>query len=272
MNFTSWRFINTGLQDAFVNMAIDEVLSQISVSRDKKPVLRVYGWKPYAISLGYNQDENELDLEKCKQNNIDVVRRPTGGRAVYHAEEITYSVSLPRNIPFFNKDTISIYNIINQGLVEGLNLVGIKAVLEQKESKNFSQARTDIPCFTSTARYEISYRGRKLVGSAQRRFENSILQHGSILMGIEHLKLGEYIVELNGADYERFTKELYKKTITISQIAPHTVSFDTIIWGIKNGFQNKYNIHFLEGRLTPQERHEVEKLIHKYKKIRRSIK
>ena len=272
LNNTSWRFINTGFQDAYTNMAIDEVISQKSVLRDKKPVLRVYGWKPFAISLGYNQNENEIDIEKCKKDNIDIVRRPTGGRAVFHAEEVTYSFSIPRSLPIFKKDTLSIYNLISQGLVEGLKSIGIAAELESKESKNFSKSESNIPCFSSSAKYEISYKGRKLVGSAQRRFENSILQHGSILVSVEHLKLGEYIIKLNEVEYESFTRQLYKKTISISQIMTTPLNYDKIIWGIKNGFQKKFNIHFLEGQLTPHEYSEVNKLIIKYHKFRRNVK
>jgi lipoyl(octanoyl) transferase len=269
MNNTNWRFINTRYLDAATNMAIDEVISRVSVPRDNKPVLRVYGWQPYAISIGHNQDENEVNLEKCQRDGIDVVRRPTGGRAVYHAEEVTYSFSIPKSISFFEQDVLSVYNIISEGLVDGLNLAGIPAQLEEKASNNFSDYQHNFPCFSSSARFEVSCDGKKLIGSAQRRFENSILQHGSILLGIEHLKIGDYISEQASVDLEVFTKELYRRTISVAQINPDAKNFDKMVWAIKNGFQRRFNIQFLEGQLTQQEWQEVQKIIGKYRQIRR---
>ena len=263
MENKSWRFLNTGYNDGFLNMAIDEVLSQVSVPRDHKPVLRVYGWRPYAISLGYNQDENDIDLECCDRDNIDVVRRPTGGRAIFHAEEVTYSIVLPRSSPLFNKDTLAIYNTISRGLVEGLRLIGVNAQLVKRISSNTKTIKSNIPCFSSAAKYEITYQGKKLVGSAQRRYQNSILQHGSILVGIKHLKLGEYISKKRDINVESFTKYLAKKTVSISQIIATELKYDQVVWGIKKGFQKNFNIQFLEGQLTPQEIHEVQKVIKK---------
>lgn len=261
MENKSWRFLNTGFQNGHLNMAIDEVISQISVPRDNKPVLRVYGWRPYAISLGYNQDEKDIDVERCYRDNIDVVRRPTGGRAVFHADEVTYSVILPKCSPLFDQDTITIYNKISQGLVEGLKLIGIETQLVKRASKNSQEGKKSIPCFSNAARYEITYQGKKLVGSAQRRYPNSILQHGSILVGNQHLRLGEYISKQTDIDVKNFTKYLDKKTISISQIVSNKLKYDRIIWGIKIGFQKIFNIQFLEGQLTPQEIQEVQKLI-----------
>ncbi len=253
-------------------MAIDEVLSQLTVPRDQKPVLRVYGWNPFAISLGYNQNENELDLERCKQDHIDVVRRPTGGRAVFHAEELTYSIMLPKSSEFFKMDTLTVYNLISEALVEGLKLIGVRAQLVKRKAAPPDSMESTIPCFSSAAKYEIAYQGRKLVGSAQRRYPNSILQHGSILVGTAHLKLGDYLSPKSQVKIDEFSKNLAKKTISISQILSTRINYDKIIWGIKNGFQNMYHIQFLEGQLTSQEIHEAQKLINNYKKLRRKVK
>lgn len=269
MKDTSWRFLNTGFQNAFMNMAIDEVLSQISVIKDNKPVFRIYGWRPHAISIGYNQDENEINLEKCNEDNIDVVRRPTGGRAIFHAEEVTYSVILPASSPLFVNDTLTLYNIISEGLVEGLQMMGINAELAKRATDTPLNMRTNIPCFSSAAKYEITAQNKKLVGSAQRRYQSSILQHGSILVGVEHLRLGEYIIKLTGKNVEIFRKFMEHKTISLSEISKTMKKYEEIMWGIKNGFQRKLGIQFWEGQLTPLEIQEAKKLIDKYKKIRR---
>jgi len=109
-----------------------------------------------------------------------------------------------------------------------------------------------------------------LVGSAQRRFRDSVLQHGSILYGDYHLKLGEYIADMTKDDIARFTHILRKKTISLSQIVLDDLSYDKIVWGIKNGFQTQFNIQFFEGQLTPQEMNEAQKLIKKYQQFRRN--
>jgi lipoate-protein ligase A len=267
---SNWRFLNTGAKDCYHNMAIDEVLATKSVPHDKRSVFRVYRWQPYAISLGYNQNPNDLDLEKCKQDNIDVVRRPTGGRAVLHAEEITYSIIIPRESEFYSTDILSTYNRINQGILKGLHQIGVKAELVERltnESEKSSAYKDKIPCFSKSAKFEIAFQGKKLVGSAQRRYENAILQHGSILVGTFHLRLADYIAALKGSRIEKFRQALAEKTISISQILPTRINYDKIIWAIKTGFQQSFNIYFLEGQLTPQENAEAQKLVTKYQKL-----
>ncbi|UCE05799.1 MAG: lipoate--protein ligase family protein [bacterium] len=266
----TWRFLNTGLKDGFHNMAIDEVLATKSVPHDNKSVFRVYRWQPYAISLGYNQDPHDLNLEKCKHNKIDVVRRPTGGSAVLHAEEITYSIIVPKESEFYSSDILKTYNLISKGILKGLNLIGVKAELIERvsrENEKRSAYKNKIPCFSRSAKFEIAFQGKKLVGSAQRRFENSILQHGSILVGTFHLNLADYIAAIKGHRVEKFRQALASKTISISQILPIKINYDKIIWAIKTGFQQCFNIYFFEGQLTPRENAEVQKLVKKYQKL-----
>lgn len=267
---SNWRFLNTGTKDGYHNMAIDEVLATISVPHDKRSIFRVYRWHPYTISLGYNQDPNDIDLEKCSRDKIDVVRRPTGGRAVLHAEEITYSIIIPKESELYSADTLTTYNQISRGILTGLHMIGVKADLIERlieENEKSSAYKDKIPCFSKSAKFEIAFQGKKLVGSAQRRYENSILQHGSILVGTFHLRLADYIKALKGPRIEKFQQALAEKTISISQILPTKINYDKIIWAIKTGFQQCFDIYFFEGQLTPQENAEVQKLARKYQKL-----
>jgi len=267
---SNWRFLNTGLKDGYHNMAIDEVLATMSVPHDNRSIFRVYRWQPYAISLGYNQDPGDLNLEKCKQDKIDVVRRPTGGRAILHAEEITYSIIIPKESDFYSPDVLTTYNLINRGILKGLHLIGVKAELVERsteENEKSSAHKDKIPCFSKSAKYEIAFQSKKLVGSAQRRYEHSILQHGSILVGTSHLRLADYIAILKGTRIEKFRQALAEKTISISQILPKKINYDKIIWAIKIGFQQCFDIYFFEGQLTPRENAEVQKLVKKYQKL-----
>ena len=258
--------MNTGLGTGAKNMAIDEVLATKSVKTDNVPIFRIYSWQPYSISLGYGQNPDDLNLEKCKQDGIDVVRRPTGGRAVFHAEEITYSVIIPKDSEYYSPDILTTYNFISKALLAGLHLFGIKAELINRGNSESKSAhyKNNIPCFSSSAEYEITYDNKKLVGSAQRRYENSILQHGSILTGTYHLKLTDYIIFYDDFKRKEFKRTLANKTISITQILGQKANYNKMINSLISGAKNIINIEFQAKQLTPQETNEVNKLVEKF--------
>lgn len=244
----NWQFINTGFRRGKFNMEYDEFLAKRLINRHGKPTLRVYGWNPPAISLGYNQNIEDIDLKKCHTEGIDIVRRPTGGRAILHWNELTYSV-----VMYSNQMSISeVYQKISHALVHGLRLLGVKVELE-KSQPNFQQIyknKTAIPCFSSSARYEIQYQGKKLVGSAQRRYttgdgEEVILQHGSILIGPEHRWLTDFLNEINPDTIQSIKKTLEEHTTDLKQILNREVEFDEVAEAIKSGFEKSWNIYFI---------------------------
>ncbi len=205
------------------HMACDlELAEKLRDDPNTPNVLRLYSWKPYCISIGYQQDESSINQEVCKASGIDIIRRPTGGRAVYHAEELTYAVIM-RFEP--GEGIYAVHNKIAQSLLAALQPL-CNNELELTSPNNTSAIReaykpgtlTNIACFTSTARYEITWRGRKVVGSAQRRFGNAVLQHGSILLGDEHLRLGEFL-NISTVEKNEMRKMLEAETATISRIA-----------------------------------------------------
>ena len=165
-----WRYIFTGAQDAFLNMALDEALLLSCQELNSPPVLRLYQWNPPGISLGYSQPIGKtVNLEKCRNLHIDVVRRITGGRAVLHESELTYSVCASlSNYPQLGKTTLQTYRIISQALLESLRILGIEGdwVKPARELLSASSPAALVqPCFVSHSRYEITVKGRKLIGS-----------------------------------------------------------------------------------------------------------
>ena len=191
-----WRFIDYGSSTGAHNMAVDELLLERVATR--APVLRLYGWRPPAVSIGYNQSAaTELDLERCRREGIDVVARPSGGRAVLHWNELTYSLLWAEDEPTLAGDVTASCRTIGECLVAGLRLFGVEAELEQGDrARAVSGARkpgsTPVskgPCFASASRWEVTCGGKKLIGSAQRRTRGGALQHGSLLLGPEHLYL-----------------------------------------------------------------------------------
>ena len=184
-----WRFIDTGVSEAGYNMAMDEAILSSIMKGVSLPAVRLYRWKPAAISLGYSQKASlVLDLEKCTKDNIDVTRRQTGGRAVYHDEELTYSVIGPVDDVYFGGPILDTYKKISGVLCAAIRDIGVDAELSKGSLPSDKKTFHMTPCFVSTAKYEITVGGKKIVGSAQQRVKGCFLQHGSIITGTSHKK------------------------------------------------------------------------------------
>ncbi len=219
---------------------------------EARPIVRLYQWEPWAVSLGRHQDADTLDRELLARDGIDLVRRPTGGRAILHAEELTYAVVMYAG----RKSILQVYNIISEALVRGLRLFGVDVTL-QKSQPQFAEVYrqpSSIPCFTSSARYEIEWQGRKLVGSAQRRYADGerdvVLQHGSILCGPAHRRLGDYLRVPDEGVRERIRKEMDEKTVDLSEISGGPVDVKHWAGCIRRGFE-MFPMNHPEGTREP---------------------
>ncbi|MEW6410155.1 MAG: biotin/lipoate A/B protein ligase family protein [Nitrospirota bacterium] len=178
----TWRFIDTGPLDAYMNMAIDEAIMKAVESGISPPTLRFYGWSSPSLSIGYFQKtEREINTDACLSLGIPVVRRPTGGKAVLHKIELTYSISSKTDSPLFSKGLMETYRVISHGLLKGLRNLGIDAEISEKRI----QRKRSPACFSATAPYEITVKGRKIIGSAQKRSNGVFLQQGSILIDLD---------------------------------------------------------------------------------------
>lgn len=252
-----WRFLDAGALDGATNMAVDEVLARIS----PRPVVRVYGWRPHAISLGHNQDAAEVDLGRCQQDGIDVVRRPTGGRAILHAHEVTYSVIIPQGTPWYEQTNHELYNQISGALVCGLRRLARDVSLEPaaRADSDFVRYKQQFACFATSARYEIQTLGKKLVGSAQRRYQSSVLQHGSILLGREHLKLLGYLTSGNGTSADA-RKQLETHTVCLETLLHRRVAFEEVVNPLRRGFEEFFAVTLQPEVLSRSEWQAVEKI------------
>ncbi len=178
-----WKLIIDGARNGTSNMSIDAaLLEEIESSPEPRTVVRFYGWQRPTISLGRNQKiERAVDADYCRANGIDIVHRPTGGRAVLHDDELTYAV-VSNDAEAFGDTIYGNYKRVSEALCLGYNRLGVEAVLapDTRKSSGTWDDDVDLPCFLSTSRYELMVRGRKIVGSAQRRVRRSFLQHGSM--------------------------------------------------------------------------------------------
>jgi len=179
---------------------------------DFEAYFRIYAWKPYAISLGMNQDENEIDNIFLDKDNYHLVRRPTGGRAVFHANELTYSYIT--NLDKYSKSEI--YELIHREFDLILKNIGINSDFVKGNSDFrtiYKEGESRSLCFASSAKYEIEIEGKKLIGSAQRVIDDRLLQHGSIPIDKTHLNIVEY---LETSNKDRLKEILNSKSTDIS--------------------------------------------------------
>jgi lipoyl(octanoyl) transferase len=241
-----WRYVDAGAQSGSENMRIDEELSLTLSKGQGSPTLHLYRWDPWAISLGFNQHLSDIDVPRAAADGIDVVRRPTGGRAILHADELTYGVVMEAE----RKGILQVYNDISRALVHGLALYGVDVAL-QKSQPNFREEYrqpSSIPCFSSSARYEIEWQGRKLVGSAQRRYNEGgcdvVLQHGSILCGPAHRRLADYLSVQEESVLQRIRRDLAMRTTDLMEITGCAVEMDRLAECIRRGFEEEWGMSF----------------------------
>jgi lipoate-protein ligase A len=220
----NWLFLSSGTNSGKFNMETDLFLAKNC--EPDEAVFRLYRWEPYCISLGANQQESIINYDETEKDNIDIVTRPTGGRAILHAEEITYSVIYPVTD---KTSARNLYSDINFALKKGLEkynqkLKDIELEEEQPDFPSIYKENTGAICFAASAKSELKYSGRKLAGSAQRKFKNSILQHGSILCGSFHKKIIDYL-NIDKEERKIIRSELIERTIELKSIIIGGISF-----------------------------------------------
>ena len=177
-------------------MDFDRRRAEALARGEARSMFRLYSWKPYAVSLGAHQQESDIDARRANERNIAVVRRPTGGRAVFHAAELTYSLVTPISTAREpNRSIHDIYRDAHLLLLEALRALGARGLDFQKTQSDFRRRYQSgvaaAPCFASSARYEIVFNNRKIIGSAQKKYGDVLLQHGSILLDSAHEDLAE---------------------------------------------------------------------------------
>jgi lipoate-protein ligase A len=227
-----WRLLDTGAATGAYNMALDKaVLSEVEAG-NSPPTLRSYGWDPPCISLGHSQKaEAELDAAAVAAAGYDVVTRPTGGRAVLHIDELTYSVMAPfEAAPWCATQALS-YRMISQALARVLDKDGLGVALDRGYPVEKPQhLRAMTPCFSSTARSEVVWGDRKVVGSAQRRFRSAFLQHGSILISDKHRGIVDCL-RLEPGRREEYLEILDKNAVSLERIMGRPLEWTQVARG-----------------------------------------
>ncbi len=215
------------------NMELDWLnLLRVEMSPASSTIVRFYRWNQPTVSLGkHQQHQNAVDLGYCRKQGIPIVHRPTGGRAVFHNDDITYAV-VSNSWKFFPLQSISgTYGLIAEALRRGLHLMGIKAEFARGTPSQSASPSSGFqkPCFVTSSRHELLFLNRKLIGSAQRRMKRSFLQHGSIALTIDYPKMSRIL---------GFPEALLRRcTVSLSEAAGRAISFDEAARFLQRGFE-----------------------------------
>lgn len=238
------RLLRTGSASAPSNMAVDEVLAR---SSSDHPVLRFYAWDAPAVSFGYFQRSQEIDVAACRRSGIRLVRRPTGGRAVLHRRDLTYSVIIPLRPPWSGLSIHESYRRINACLERGLKIFGVSTSMRNGSSQ---APRVSSPfCLSAVARDELLVGGKKVLGSAQRRFPTALLQQGSILLDFDP---NDHFALLRGGERAAASRS-FDLIGSLREALGWLPDRDEVESAISEGFAGELGIQFQEGHLDPAE-------------------
>jgi len=228
-----WRCIDTGPYRASYNMALDEAIAREVRKGNAPPTVRLYGWEGPSVSIGYFQKARDINIEYCRANNIAIVRRPTGGRAILHDQEITYSLSTQTSSGIFSKGLLESYRKISQAFALAFTKIGLSP--EIKLLRESHHQRSPL-CFQSTSYGEVTVNNRKVIGSAQKRWSDGLLQQGSIpflidrdemanVFGLEPSYTGggmigikEMLPDITLEDFKNAIKDSFKETFAVRLI------------------------------------------------------
>ena len=233
-------------------MAVDEAILESVSSKLQPPTLRLYDWAPYTLSLGHAQPVADVNIPALKENNWSLVRRPTGGRAILHADEMTYSVCAPTDEPTISGGVLESYQKISSALLRALEIIGLSADSKKKKESD-SGLSHDPVCFQYPSDYEITFHEKKLIGSAQARKKNGVLQHGSIPLFGDISRIIE-VLSFSDENKRQDAKErLLQRATTLKESLGKDISWFEFASAISEGFRQSLGIDFDKSSLSKME-------------------
>ncbi len=241
-----------GPVQAHENMARDEAVGLMVKQGKSPPTLRLYQWQGLSVTIGRYQKASEVDLTRCAELNIPVVRRPTGGRAILHGQDLTYSFSSQSVGEFFSGSLLQSYGHISQAFLIAFNALGIPAELKTRKEKGRVLVGSPL-CFQSVSFGEITIKGKKVIGSAQRRWEDAFLQQGTIMLRVPAQLQAELFINTS------------VETITSSMCGlleyADNISIEILQQAIAEAFEKYFKVSLKQQALSPEELALTEKLL-----------
>ena len=249
---STWRLLRSNPADGPTNMAVDEAILRAVAVGAAPPTLRFYAWEPPTLSLGRAQRASDVNVQVLHAAGYDLVRRPTGGKAILHIDELTYSVVAPRSEPRVTGPVVESYRRLSAGLVRGLELLGITdAAADQRARGHHSLGPV---CFEVPSDYEITASGRKLVGSAQMRSDGAVLQHGAAPLYGDITRICAVL------SAQPDPARVRARATTVQETLGRSVSWDEAVDAMIAGFSQMLNLRLKPGELTISEKDEADRL------------
>jgi len=249
-----WRLILDPPLPGAANMRRDQELLEEVAAGEVPPALRLYSWSPPALSLGRFQEAEEVaDLAACRRLGIDVVRRPTGGRAVLHDRELTYSLVIPDCRELVPAGVTASYLFISRALMEAFAALGIEAELSPESRRGAGPALAPGSCFDTPSAHELQVRGKKVVGSAQLRRKGAILQHGSILLELPLEAYRQVLRPRPGSDEGTYLEDLGRRAAGLLDLG-YNISREKLAAALAEAFARLFHVEWLvqDNRRTSQ--------------------
>ena len=258
----NWRLLYTPPSNGAWNMAVDESMLEHIHRGESLPTLRLYSWNPPCLSLGHAQSFSDVDMERAKANGWEVVRRVTGGRAILHTDELTYSVTGSADEPVLAGGILESYNRLAQALMFAIRELGlpveIKEHADQPATKNLNPV-----CFEVPSTYEITVNGKKLIGSAQARKKEGVLQHGSLPLAGDLTRICQALIFKDEAAREVAAQRLLARATTVESIIGVETAWETAAQAFVHGFEAQLGIHFQRGEMSRSECERADELVKK---------
>ncbi|MBT3240284.1 MAG: lipoate--protein ligase family protein [Chloroflexi bacterium] len=257
---SNWRLIKTPPASGAWNMAVDEAILQAVGRQEVPPTLRLYSWDPPCLSLGYAQSYKDVHENALSSNGWEVVRRVTGGRAILHTDELTYSVIGPKTEPRLEGGILTSYQRLSQALMltlENLKL-SVKALPKEKTP---SDSGYDPVCFDVPSHYEITIDGKKLVGSAQARRKEGVLQHGTLPLSGDLTRITQALVYQEEDKRNSAAEKLLARATTIEYALGQKITWEDAANAMESAFSKELNIQFTQSELTHAEIDQSEILV-----------
>jgi lipoate-protein ligase A len=247
----NWRLLITKTTNGPMNMAVDHAIMEAVAEGRVPPTLRFYAWEPPCLSLGYTQPASDIDQQRLNANGWQLVRRLTGGRAILHTDELTYSVAVQADNPIVAGDIVESYRRLSRALLDCLHTLGADV---ESEKRAADQPHTKGPvCFEVPSHYEITANNKKLVGSAQVRKMGVVLQHGSLPLTGDITRICDALVFPDEDQREHVRERVQRRAATLEEILNRSISWNEAADTLANSFHEVFDLALVEDNLTPDE-------------------
>lgn len=246
-----WRLLLTPPARGDWNMAVDESILDSIGRSDSLPTLRLYAWTPACLSLGVAQPFADVDTARLRARGWDVVRRITGGRAILHTDELTYSVIGPAENPILAGSVLESYSRLAKALLHAVQELGM--LVEMKEGKADESGKSNPVCFEVPSTYEITVDGKKLIGSAQARRKEGVLQHGSLPLVGDLTRITDALAFADESAREEVSTRLLARAATVESALSKVVAWDDAARAMVRAFEAALGIQFERGELSKKE-------------------